>query len=99
MIKILNGIHETVDYDADLQCVKLYRNKEAEDYPLHWHTAVEIIMPYVGEYTIIVDEISHTIYEGDIWITPPGTLHKLKAPATGERLIMLFDYSLICNVQ
>ncbi len=44
MIKILNGIHETVAYDA-LSGLKLYHNKEAENYPIHWHTALEIIMP------------------------------------------------------
>ena len=34
MIKILNGIHETVDYDA-FRGLKLYHNVEAEDYPPH----------------------------------------------------------------
>lgn len=97
MIKILNGIHETVSYD-DLNGLKLYHNKEAENYPIHWHTALEIIMPVKNEYTVIIDGTPHTFYEGDIWITPPGTLHALTAPADGERLIMLFDYSLICNI-
>lgn len=99
MIKILNGIHETVDYDDDLQCIKVYHNREAEDYPLHWHTAVEIIVPYRNIYTSVIDDVPHVIQEGDIWITAPGTLHRLIAPPTGERLVMLFDYSLICNVQ
>lgn len=40
----------------------------------------------------------HTFYEGDIWITPPGTLHELIAPPDGERQILLFDYSVICNI-
>lgn len=98
MIKILNGIHETVAYDA-MDGLNLYHNCDAEDFPVHWHTALEIIMPVKGEYTVVIDDISHTFYEGDIWITPPGTLHKLIAPSTGERLIMLFDYGLICNVK
>lgn len=98
MIKILNGIHETVDYDS-YQGLKLYHNREAENYPLHWHTAVEIIMPYENEYTVVADGQSHTFHEGDIWITSPGTLHELIAPAYGERMILLFDYGLICNVQ
>lgn len=98
MIKILNGIHETVTYDA-FQGLRLYHNKEAEDYPLHWHTALEIIMPYENEYTVVIDDIPHTFHEGDIFITPPGTLHKLLAPPSGERMIMLFDYSLVCNVK
>ncbi len=98
MITILNGIHETVDYDS-FKGLKIYHNVEVEDYPLHWHTALEIIMPYKNEYTVVIDEVYHTISEGDIWITPPGTLHRLVAPPSGERLILLFDYSLICNIQ
>lgn len=98
MIKILNGTHETVNYDA-LNGLKLYHNSEAENYPIHWHTALEIIMPVENEYTVIIDGTPHIFHEGDIWITPPGTLHELIAPAFGERLIILFDYSLICNVK
>lgn len=97
MIKILNGIHETVAYDA-MNGLILYHNKDAENFPIHWHTALEIIVPVKGEYTVIIDGISHTFHEEDIWITPPGTLHELIAPPEGERLIMLFDYGLICNV-
>ena len=51
MIEILNGIRETVAYDS-FRGMKLYHNDEAEDYPLHWHTAMEIIMPVRNEYTV-----------------------------------------------
>lgn len=98
MIEILNGIRETVAYDS-FRGMKLYHNDEAEDYPLHWHTAMEIIMPVRNEYTVLIDGIPHVFQEGDILITPPGTLHELHAPASGERLIMLFDYGLVCNVK
>lgn len=98
MIEILNGIHETIAYDA-LNGMRLYHNVEAENYPLHWHSALEIIMPVQNEYTVIIDKIPHTFQEGDIFITPPGALHELIAPPFGERLILLFDYSLICNVK
>lgn len=100
MIEILNGIHETVTYDS-YSGIRLYHNMEPEDYPLHWHTAMEIIMPVKCEYTVVIDDEPHTFTEGDIWITPPGTLHKLISPkqCDGERLIMLFDYGLICNVK
>lgn len=99
MIKILDGIRETVDYDL-FSSIKLYHNMQAEDYPLHWHTAMEIIMPIQDEYTVVIDETSHTFDPNDIFIIPPGTLHHLIAPPrtnTGERLIMLFDYGLICS--
>lgn len=98
MIEILNGTHETVAYQ-DFQGIKLYHNDEAENYPLHWHTALEIVVPYENYYTIAIDNVPYTFYEGDIFITPPGTLHELTAPEAGRRLILLFDYSLILNVK
>lgn len=98
MIAILNGIHETVTY-KDVQGIRLYHNRERENYPLHWHTSLEIVMPCENEYTVVVDGTPHVLSEGDIWITAPGTLHSLEAPESGERLVLLFDYSLICNVQ
>ena len=98
MIEILNGIRETVAY-KEMQGICLYHNTENEDYPLHWHTALEIIMPYRNEYTVVIDGKPHLLKEGDIWITAPGTLHELKAPGEGARLILLFDYGLICNVR
>lgn len=98
MIQILNGVRETVDYDS-YRGLKLYHNVETEDYPLHWHTALEIIMPYTNTYTVEIDKTPHVLQEGDIFIVPAGVLHKLMAPPSGERLILLFDYGLLCNVQ
>lgn len=98
MIEILNGIHETVAYDEG-SGIKVYHNTEPENYPLHWHAALEIIAPVRNEYTVIIDNEPHTFHEGDIWITAPGVLHELTAPPTGKRMIILFDYSLICNIK
>ena len=98
MIEILNGIHETVAYDA-FNGIRIHHNDNAENFPLHWHTAMEIIMPYKNEYTVAIGGTPHTFQEGDIWITPPGTLHELHAPTSGERMILMFDYGLICNVK
>lgn len=49
MIENLNGIHETVKYKENSN-VKLFINVEVEDYPIHWHTPMEIIMPLEGSY-------------------------------------------------
>ena len=67
MIQILNGVRETVDYDS-YRGLKLYHNVETEDYPLHWHTALEIIMPYTNTYTVEIDKTPHVLQEGDIFI-------------------------------
>lgn len=97
MIEILNGLYETVDYHH-IKGVRLHHNDEAENYPLHWHTAVEIIMPLQSEYSTEICNIKTTFTEGDIYIIPPGEMHSLFAPPEGERLILLFDYSMINNL-
>ena len=52
MIHNLQGIHETVDYKADTQ-ICLYYNDEAENYPPHWHTSFEVIMPVINDYRVV----------------------------------------------
>ena len=59
MIEILNGQHETVNYGDSLG-VRLYHNTDYEDYPDHWHTAIEIIMPIYGGYGVM-SEIRNTL--------------------------------------
>lgn len=92
MIEVLNGTHETVIY-RNLKGIRLYHNIENEDYPIHWHQAMEIIMPYQKKYSATVGESSFTLDVKDILIIPPGELHSLSAPpGKGERLIALLDF-------
>jgi len=97
MIPVLDGSKETVNFE-ELPGVILYHNDEYEDYPFHWHTAVEIIKPVRNGYTAVVSDQTYDLREGDIMIITPGTLHQLKAPETGERIIMLFDCNHISSL-
>lgn len=86
MIKHLTGIHETVAYRPDTQ-ICLYNNDEAEDYPPHWHTPFEIIMPTENSYRVLCGQQEYQIRESDILIIAPGTIHQLFAPEHGTRII------------
>ena len=86
MIHNLQGIHETVDYKADTQ-ICLYYNKEAENYPPHWHPSFEVIMPVINDYRVVCGHNDYFIKEGEILVICPCMLHELFAPATGERII------------
>lgn len=89
MIEHLNGDFETVDY-ARNRSVLLYDNVENEEYPIHWHNAIEIIMPLENNYEVICNGRKYRLNERDILIIPSGTLHNLKAEK-GRRLILLLD--------
>lgn len=97
MIEILNGTHETVSY-REMQGVRAFINREAENFPIHWHTALEIIHPLQNEYTVKTNGDTIIFHPGDILLIPPGELHALFAPPEGKRLILQFDYSLFAGM-
>ena len=43
--------------------VRLYENREPDDYPAHWHSAVELIMPVENSYTVMVGDMAYDITE------------------------------------
>ena len=86
MIEILNGIHETVKYDTDMQ-LRLFRNQGAEHFPPHWHIPYEIIMPISNSYHVRCTNHEFHLNEEDILIICPGVVHELCAPQAGERII------------
>lgn len=93
MIENLKGIHETVNYKTNTN-LRLYNNNECENYPQHWHTPIEIIMPTVNTYTICLREHRVTLNTGDIIFICPGVIHSLEAPAYGERIIFQAEISM-----
>jgi len=94
MIEHLQGIHETVYYKANTN-IRLHDNTVLEDYPAHWHTPLEIIMPIVGDYTVTVGNTVHKLNVSDIMFICPGVIHELKAPPTGRRLILQADLTVL----
>lgn len=71
--------------------IKLYDNDEYEDYPAHWHTNPEIIMPTENIYTVECYNQVITLREGDIVLICPGCIHTLYAPEKGRRIIFQAD--------
>lgn len=96
MIKHLIGEHETVEYDTK-KYVMLYDNVENEEYPVHWHDAVELIMPIKAEYAVNVGGKEFKLPEYDVLIIPPGELHSMP-PIPGRRLIFQCDNKVLSNV-
>ena len=96
MIKHLSGDFETVEYDTQKYAM-LYDNVQTEEYPVHWHNAVELIMPIKNEYTVTVNASDYLVPENDVLIIPPGELHSMPA-IPGRRIIFQCDNSILGEI-
>lgn len=96
--RVTEGDFEPVRY-LPSSSIRFWVNMEPEEYPLHWHPAVEIIMPLENDYTAIMGQDKYLLKPGDIFIIPSGELHHLVAPPEGIRLIFLFDYSVLSKIR
>ncbi len=92
----IKGTFEKVGYSEN-SSVLLYVNHTSTNFPLHWHSAVEIIMPLSNSYSVVLNKINFRLREGDVLIIPPGDLHELYAPPEGSRIIILFDFTLMSS--
>lgn len=74
-------------------CFWIYDSPEYKEYSMHWHNAVEILMPTENVFPVICGDKEYILKETDILIIPPGELHNLKAQH-GRRIIMLCDNAM-----
>lgn len=92
-----DGSRELVRYPGDTP-VLCWINQEADDYEMHWHSAVEIIMPISNSYQVTVNDQALMLNEGDILFIPPGEMHSLAVLEEGQRIILLFDYASLSRI-
>ena len=59
MIEDLKGMKETIAYGSSQ--FRLMKNQETEDYPPHWHTSIEIIMPLENGYQAVIGNECYTL--------------------------------------
>ena len=86
---------EQVNYEQHRSIV-LHDNHDFENYALHWHNAIEIIIPTEGTYTVICPDCRFELIPEDILILPAATLHHLP-PRQGARYILLCDNDLFAR--
>lgn len=97
MIPDFDGLREVVHFENGFQ-VLLYRNQEAEDYPRHWHSDIEMILPLEGGYGVLIDDKQYDLNENDILLIPPGVIHELFAPEKGSRMILQISYAVTSEI-
>lgn len=89
---MLGTEQELVQYRQE-SYIRIWYNDLPVNYDTHWHTALEIISPVEGGYTVTIRDTKYELSPGDIIMIPPGELHSIQAPKEGERFVFLFDLS------
>lgn len=96
--RTVEGNSEAVAYLPD-STIRFWLNDEPSEYALHWHPAIEMVIPLENSYTVIVGQETYNLSPGDIFVIPGGALHHLIAPKTGQRLIYLFEFDLLSKIR
>jgi AraC-like DNA-binding protein len=100
MAPALDGNYNSVSSERSLP-VKVFENRENEDYPLHWHTAIEIIMPLKFDYRVFLQNSSYSLRENDILIIPSYEPHGITVPPSaegGKRIILMFEPAMFYSL-
>ncbi len=97
---MINKNHEIVNY-RNSSTVRIWYNEQPDNYPLHWHNSLEIILPVSDCYYAVTNETTHCIREGEIYFIPSGELHVVYPPSVsnGVRFIYLFDLSVMTHLK
>lgn len=76
---MINQNHEIVNYHNG-STVRIWYNEQLENFPLHWHNSLEIILPVTDCYYVITNDTTHCIHASEIYFIPPGELHSVYPP-------------------
>lgn len=87
-----------IDYSID-SAIRIWKNDTSDSYPIHWHTALEIIIPIENYYIVDVNDQHFHLMPDEILLIPSGELHTLTSPATGSRFIFMIDISFLSSIK
>ena len=96
-VREMNDSLETIAYRNN-STLRIFYNDLTESYTMHWHNAMEIIIPLDNYYDVIVNQQAFHLLPDDILIIPPRELHSITAPEYGSRFVYLLDISFLSQV-
>ena len=79
----LKNKQEVVEYQ-NASTMRIWFNEQNFNYPQHWHSAMEIIMPVEAYYDAYIKDTLYRVNPGEVLVIPPGEVHMLSAPENGQ---------------
>lgn len=88
---------ETVQFRNN-STLRIWYNDITDDFDLHWHNALEVIIPAENYYEVTASQQTFHVNPEEILIIPPRELHSIHAPDQGARFLYLFDISFLSMI-
>lgn len=94
----LKNEQEVVEFH-NASTMRIWFNEQNINFPQHWHSAMEIIMPVENYYDAYIKDTQYRVMPGEVLVIPPGEVHMLCAPENGKRFVFMFDISSITKMK
>ena len=85
---------EHVNYVSESH-IRFWYNVQAENYALHHHDAMEVIICMENPYTVSIMDTKYKLNEGDMLFIPPHLKHELICDSVGVRFICMMDIEML----
>ena len=96
--KVFQDGREEVSY-APKSHIRIWYNNQTENYPMHHHDALEVVIPTENDYIVIANQKTFRLKVGDILFIPPKILHELQCCGEGARFIFLIQLDFLNTLQ
>jgi AraC-like DNA-binding protein len=100
MALAIDGDYNVFPYKTNLYTI-LWENNENLNYPAHWHSAMELIMPIKGNYAVQLRNKTYLLKENDILIIPSLDVHGITVPPDskdGLRIILMVEPTILFSL-
>lgn len=96
---ILEGLHEKGIFADDFPFRLDINTQDNFEYPVHWHSAVELLYVEKNDFQITVNNGHYVLNEGDILFIANGDTHSFSnRNSTGRRVLLQFDSSVFSTL-
>lgn len=96
--RILKGKQEYVTY-IDHSSLRVWYSETPWQYESHWHSAVEVILPLLGEVMYTVEDQVYHVQSNEVLIVPPNRIHSLSMEKGSSRYLLLFEPDNLFNMR
>ena len=88
--RVKQGDQEFVTYPENTS-IRIWPGREPDHYEMHFHSAVEVIIPLKGEVQVKLEEMECCVRAGEVMIIPASCIHGLHMGEGSERELLLYE--------